>query len=80
MMECAHIYVSFSFCIELVSHCTRLFAGVKLERLTGCLDFMNVSFRYSSRKMVPILENVSFSIKANEVVAIVSNFSIYLFI
>ncbi|KAL1536481.1 ABC transporter B family member 26, chloroplastic-like isoform X3 [Salvia divinorum] len=45
--------------------------GVKLQRLIGCVDFVNVSLHYSSRKMVPILENVNFSIKANEMVAIV---------
>ncbi|XP_042030128.1 ABC transporter B family member 26, chloroplastic-like isoform X2 [Salvia splendens] len=45
--------------------------GVKLQRLVGCVDFVNVSFHYSSRKMVPILENVNFSVKANEMVAIV---------
>ncbi|PIN01197.1 putative ABC-type transport, ATPase component/CCR4 associated factor [Handroanthus impetiginosus] len=45
--------------------------GLKLQRLTGCVDFVNVSFHYSSRRMVPILKNVNFSIQANEVVAIV---------
>ncbi|XP_047956661.1 ABC transporter B family member 26, chloroplastic-like isoform X2 [Salvia hispanica] len=45
--------------------------GVKLQGLIGCVDFVNVSFHYSSRKMVPVLKNVNFSIKANEMVAIV---------
>ncbi|GER29508.1 ABC transporter B family member [Striga asiatica] len=51
--------------------------GVKLQELTGCVDFVNVSFQYTSRmkldgnEQVPILENVNFSIQANEVVAIV---------
>ncbi|KAL8475388.1 hypothetical protein ACS0TY_028161 [Phlomoides rotata] len=45
--------------------------GVKLQKLTGHIDFVNVSFHYTSRKMVPILDNVNFSIKPNEVVAIV---------
>ncbi|KAK4488519.1 hypothetical protein RD792_004283 [Penstemon davidsonii] len=42
-----------------------------MQRLTGCIQFVNVSFHYPSRKMVPILKNLNFSITANEVVAIV---------
>ncbi|KAL8043794.1 hypothetical protein ABFX02_08G007900 [Erythranthe guttata] len=45
--------------------------GVKLEKLSGSIEFVNVSFHYSSRKKVPILRKANFSIKANEVVAIV---------
>ncbi|KAG8384865.1 hypothetical protein BUALT_Bualt04G0162800 [Buddleja alternifolia] len=45
--------------------------GVKLQRLTGRVDFVNVSFHYSSRERAPILRNVNFSIQSNEVVAIV---------
>ncbi|KAH6774401.1 transporter associated with antigen processing protein 1 [Perilla frutescens var. hirtella] len=57
--------------MHLPSSCEFLSKGVKLRRLTGCVDFVNVSFHHSSRKMVPILEYVNFSLKANEVVAIV---------
>ncbi|XP_059670104.1 ABC transporter B family member 26, chloroplastic-like isoform X2 [Cornus florida] len=45
--------------------------GVKLQGLMGHIEFVNVSFSYPSRIMVPILEHVNISIKANEVVAIV---------
>uniref|UniRef100_A0A5B6ZL35 ABC transporter B family member 26 n=1 Tax=Davidia involucrata TaxID=16924 RepID=A0A5B6ZL35_DAVIN len=44
--------------------------GVKLQRLTGHIEFVNVSFSYPSR-VVSILEHVNVSVKANEVVAIV---------
>jgi ABC-type multidrug transport system fused ATPase/permease subunit len=37
----------------------------------GHIQFVNVSFHYPSRLTVPILEHVNFSVKANEVVAIV---------
>ncbi|KAI3474917.1 hypothetical protein Pfo_030228 [Paulownia fortunei] len=60
---------------EFLSEGRRLSFGLiiplKLQRLTGRVDFVNVSFHYSSRKRVPILKNVNFSIQANEVVAIV---------
>ncbi|KAL3526386.1 hypothetical protein ACH5RR_011042 [Cinchona calisaya] len=45
--------------------------GVKLPRLMGYVDFVNVSFHYPSRNMVPLLENVNLSIQANETIAIV---------
>ncbi|KAG9129289.1 hypothetical protein Leryth_015666 [Lithospermum erythrorhizon] len=57
----------------------------KLERLRGQIEFVDVSFHYPSRRVfiggqilltfksgqVPVLENVNFSIKGGEVVAIV---------
>ncbi|XP_031260396.1 ABC transporter B family member 26, chloroplastic isoform X3 [Pistacia vera] len=45
--------------------------GKKLQRLMGQIDFINVSFYYSSRPMVPVLQNVSISVNPSEVVAIV---------
>ncbi|XVF14044.1 hypothetical protein REPUB_Repub09cG0022700 [Reevesia pubescens] len=47
-----------------------LLKGLKLQRLTGDLQFVNVSFHYPSRIMVPILDNLNLSVQANEVVAI----------
>ncbi|KAL3833125.1 hypothetical protein ACJIZ3_007861 [Penstemon smallii] len=57
--------------MHLNPSCEFLSKGVKMQRLTGRIQFVNVSFHYPSRKMVPILKNVNFSITANEVVAIV---------
>ncbi|KAK3032071.1 hypothetical protein RJ639_036285 [Escallonia herrerae] len=48
-----------------------LLKGVKLQRLTGNIEFLDVSFYYPSRIEVPTLEHVNMSIKANEVVAII---------
>ncbi|XP_073159345.1 ABC transporter B family member 26, chloroplastic-like [Henckelia pumila] len=45
--------------------------GVKFQELTGCIEFANVSFHYSSRNTVPVLRSVNISIQSNEVVAIV---------
>ncbi|KAG2710452.1 hypothetical protein I3760_04G027600 [Carya illinoinensis] len=45
--------------------------GVKLQRLMGNIRFVNVSFHYPSRSMVPILEDINISVQASEVVAIV---------
>ncbi|KAI4350643.1 hypothetical protein L6164_005079 [Bauhinia variegata] len=45
--------------------------GVKLQRLTGRIQFVNVSFHYPTRTKMPVLEDLSFSIEANEVIAIV---------
>ncbi|GMY13287.1 ABC transporter B family member 26, chloroplastic-like isoform X2 [Fagus crenata] len=57
--------------IDLLPSDQFLSKGVKLERVMGHIQFVNVSFHYPSRLMVPILEHVNFSVKANEVVAIV---------
>ncbi|KAK2975249.1 hypothetical protein RJ640_028001, partial [Escallonia rubra] len=48
-----------------------LLKGVKLQRLTGNIEFLDVSFYYPSRIEVPTLAHVNMSIKANEVVAII---------
>ncbi|CAL0323059.1 unnamed protein product [Lupinus luteus] len=45
--------------------------GVKLQRLMGKIQFVNVSFHYPSRLTMPVLENVTFSVEPNEVIAIV---------
>ncbi|KAF5740410.1 hypothetical protein HS088_TW11G00479 [Tripterygium wilfordii] len=45
--------------------------GLKLQRLMGHVEFVNVSFHYPSRTTAPILKHVYFSIQAKEVVAIV---------
>lgn len=44
--------------------------GKKLQRLMGRIDFVDVSFRYSSREMVPVLQHVNISVNPGEVVAI----------
>ncbi|KAM7509875.1 hypothetical protein LguiB_008750 [Lonicera macranthoides] len=46
-------------------------ARVKLQRLMGHIEFVNVFFHYPSRIVAPILENLNFSVLPNEVVAIV---------
>ncbi|KAF5741097.1 ABC transporter B family member 26 chloroplastic-like [Tripterygium wilfordii] len=45
--------------------------GVKLQRLIGHVEFVNVSFHYSSRPTVPVLQHVSIFVDPGEVVAIV---------
>ncbi|OMO59293.1 hypothetical protein CCACVL1_24948 [Corchorus capsularis] len=45
--------------------------GVKLQRLMGNIQLVNVSFHYPSRITVPILDQLNLSVQANEVVAIV---------
>ncbi|OWM76106.1 hypothetical protein CDL15_Pgr009752 [Punica granatum] len=43
----------------------------KLQRLLGRIEFVDVSFHYPSREMVPVLQHVNLSINPGEVVAIV---------
>ncbi|KAF5443091.1 hypothetical protein F2P56_035680 [Juglans regia] len=45
--------------------------GLKLQNLLGHIEFENVSFHYSSRSTVPVLQHVSISVHPSEVVAIV---------
>ncbi|KAL2552447.1 ABC transporter B family member 26 [Forsythia ovata] len=45
--------------------------GLKLEGLKGDIEFENVSFNYSSRKMVPVMKNVNLKIQSNNIIAIV---------
>ncbi|OMO69333.1 hypothetical protein COLO4_29122 [Corchorus olitorius] len=44
---------------------------VKLQRVMGNIQLVNVSFHYPSRITVPILDQLNLSVQANEVVAIV---------
>ncbi|KAF8037595.1 hypothetical protein BT93_B0469 [Corymbia citriodora subsp. variegata] len=45
--------------------------GLKIRKLRGHIQFIDVSFQYPSRITVPVLANVNLSIQPNEVVAIV---------
>ncbi|XP_061365649.1 ABC transporter B family member 26, chloroplastic-like isoform X2 [Gastrolobium bilobum] len=45
--------------------------GVKLQRLMGHIQFVNVSFHYPARMMMPVLEHLNFTVEANQVIAIV---------
>lgn len=45
--------------------------GLKLQQLTGHIDFMNVSFCYPTRPEVPVLQDISMSMHPNEVIALV---------
>ncbi|KAH0919437.1 hypothetical protein HID58_027097 [Brassica napus] len=45
--------------------------GTRLQRLTGHIEFVNVSFSYPSREEVAVLQNLSISVRPGEVVAIV---------
>ncbi|CAL5370124.1 unnamed protein product [Camellia sinensis] len=45
--------------------------GMKLQRLVGKIEFVNVSFYYPSWSMVPVLEHANISVQTNEMVAIV---------
>ncbi|XWS34727.1 hypothetical protein CRYUN_Cryun21dG0062600 [Craigia yunnanensis] len=44
--------------------------GMTLQKLLGHIEFVNVSFQYPSREMVPVLQHVNLSICPGEVVAI----------
>ncbi|CAI8604182.1 unnamed protein product [Vicia faba] len=48
-----------------------LVQGIKLQRLMGHIQFVDVSFHYPARSMMPVLEHLNLSVKANEVIAIV---------
>ncbi|TKY69913.1 ABC transporter B family member 26 [Spatholobus suberectus] len=45
--------------------------GVKLQRLTGRIEFLNVSFHYPSRPTVSVVKHVNFVVHPSEVVAMV---------
>uniref|UniRef100_A0A1D1ZBF8 ABC transporter B family member 26, chloroplastic n=1 Tax=Anthurium amnicola TaxID=1678845 RepID=A0A1D1ZBF8_9ARAE len=45
--------------------------GLKLQKLTGHVEFVNVSFYYPSRKTIPVLQNINLTVFPNEVIAIV---------
>ncbi|KAF7829311.1 ABC transporter B family member 26, chloroplastic isoform X1 [Senna tora] len=48
-----------------------ILAGVKLQRLMGHVEFINVSFHYPSRPSASVVQYVSFVVHPGEVVAIV---------
>lgn len=45
--------------------------GRRLRKLVGIIDFVDVSFHYPSRVMMPVLQHVNLSVHPNEIVAIV---------
>lgn len=45
--------------------------GLKLRQLEGRIEFVNISFNYPSRPMVPVLQNINLSICPGELVAVV---------
>ncbi|XP_010471059.1 PREDICTED: ABC transporter B family member 26, chloroplastic [Camelina sativa] len=45
--------------------------GTRLQRLTGHIKFVDVSFSYPSREEVAVVQNVNISVRPGEVVAIV---------
>ncbi|XP_057252054.1 ABC transporter B family member 26, chloroplastic isoform X2 [Beta vulgaris subsp. vulgaris] len=45
--------------------------GLKLQKLTGHIDFVNVSFSYPTRTEVPVVQDITISMHPNEVIAIV---------
>ncbi|CAL0331535.1 unnamed protein product [Lupinus luteus] len=47
------------------------FKRVKLQSLTGQIEFLNISFHYPSRPTVPVVQLVNFVVHPSEVVAIV---------
>lgn len=44
---------------------------MKLQRLMGHIQFVNVTFHYPAKIMMPVLEHLNFSIEANQVIAII---------
>lgn len=45
--------------------------GLKLPQLEGRIEFVNISFNYPARPMIPVLQNVNLSICPGELVAVV---------
>ncbi|VFQ87694.1 unnamed protein product [Cuscuta campestris] len=45
--------------------------GSKLRRLSGHIEFENVTFRYPTRETMPVLQLINFTVNPGEVVAIV---------
>nr|GMD95444.1 ABC transporter B family member 26, chloroplastic [Ipomoea batatas] len=45
--------------------------GLKLQRLSGQIEFKNVSFCYPFRTTVPVLQQINFTVHPGEVVAII---------
>ncbi|KAL4302352.1 hypothetical protein GQ457_10G025990 [Hibiscus cannabinus] len=48
-----------------------ILAGMTLQKLAGRIEFVNVSFQYPSRSMVPVLQHINLSVHPGEVVALV---------
>ncbi|XP_050205767.1 ABC transporter B family member 26, chloroplastic isoform X2 [Mercurialis annua] len=57
--------------MDLLPNDQFLSKGLKLQRLTGHIEFVNISFHYPSREEVPVLQHVNLSVHPGEVVAIV---------
>ncbi|XP_044466070.1 ABC transporter B family member 26, chloroplastic-like isoform X2 [Mangifera indica] len=57
--------------VDLLPSNQFLSKGVRLQKIMGHIQFVNVSFHYPSRATVPVLDNACLTIEANEVVAIV---------
>ncbi|PKA57686.1 ABC transporter B family member 26, chloroplastic [Apostasia shenzhenica] len=58
---------------QLISEgkCVLLSKGIRLPKIVGNIEFVDVSFCYPTRSMVPSLKHVNFSVLPNEVTAIV---------
>ncbi|KAF5961643.1 hypothetical protein HYC85_002852 [Camellia sinensis] len=65
------IYAAWRLEDNLSSLLQAIGARMKLQRLVGKIEFVNVSFYYPSRSMVPVLEHANISVQTNEMVAIV---------
>lgn len=59
--------------MDLVPSDQFLSEGMKLQKLVGHIQFVNVSFHYPSRITEPILNHVNLSMQAKEAVAIVGS-------
>ncbi|KAE9607064.1 putative peptide-transporting ATPase [Lupinus albus] len=57
--------------MDLTSSSQYIARGVKLQSLTGQIEFLNISFHYPSRPTVPVVQLVNFVVHPSEVVAIV---------
>ncbi|KAK7252408.1 hypothetical protein RIF29_36329 [Crotalaria pallida] len=57
--------------MDLASSSQFITRGVKLQSLTGQIEFLNVSFHYPSRPTVSVVQLVNFVVHPSEVVAIV---------
>jgi len=59
--------------IEFIDHKTLIESrgGLKPESKSGEIEFKNVSFAYPTKKDVKILDKVNFTVKKNQVVALV---------
>ncbi|XP_019420349.1 PREDICTED: ABC transporter B family member 26, chloroplastic-like [Lupinus angustifolius] len=57
--------------MDLASSSQFIARGVKLQSLTGQIEFLNISFHYPSRPTVPVVQLVNFVVHPSEVVAIV---------